>query len=399
MPWVWARFSLALGLLIALVLVGFILHGHEQHGRQSAFILLAGAAFGIVLQRSRFCFFCILRDFFEDRDGRGLLGILVALFIGGAGYLVLFGAWIEPDAGWLPDRAHIGPVSWALALGGLLFGWGMALSGSCISAHLYRLGEGSLLAPFALLGSAVGFTLGFFAWNTLYLRAIQSAPIVWIPAHTGYFWAFVIQSCFLAVLAAFILIRRLPASIPDDDTPPIRSPYNLRSLWQLAAVRRWPAWLGGVGVGFLAVLVYFRAEPLGVTSEIGRLSRQTFGALGWIPTRLEGLDGFAGCATAAQAAILSTNGIFVLALIAGAFVAALLANRFRPEPKSVRHHLFAVLGGVLLGFGAMISLGCSIGTLLSGIMAFAVSGWVFACAMTLGVWSGLFLRRACGLSS
>jgi uncharacterized protein len=392
------RFALAGGILVALVTIGFGLYGSEQHGRNNAFMLLAGVAFGIVLQRSRFCSFCILREFFEDRDGRALLGILIALFIGGAGYLVLFGAWVESDAGWLPDRAHIGPTSWALALGGLVFGWGMALSGSCISAHLYRLGEGSLLSPVALLGSVFGFGLGFHAWNLLYLRAIQSAPVPWIPAHTGYFWAFVIQSTILAAFAVWVLLKRVPEGGSGSSLSGPGTPRTFGELWRNVAVRRWPASVGGIGVGVLAVLVYFRTEPLGVTSQLGSLARQTAGALSLIPSRLEGLDGFAGCATAPDASLLSQNGVFILALIAGSFVAALLANQFQPERRSPRQYVFALIGGILLGFGAMISLGCSIGTLLSGIMAFALSGWVFAIAMIFGVWTGLFVRRACNLS-
>ena len=46
---------------------------------------------------------------------------------------------------------------------------------------------------------------------------------------------------------------------------------------------------------------------------------------------------------------------------------------------------------VLLGWGATTALGCTIGTLLSGVMAGAVSGWIFAIAAFAGVWLGLFV--------
>ena len=58
-----------------------------------------------------------------------------------------------------------------------------------------------------------------------------------------------------------------------------------------------------------------------------------------------------------------------------------------------------LVGGVLLGFGAMIGLGCSIGTFLSGIMAGAVSGWVFGAAMLAGVTATLLVGRRIGLLS
>ncbi len=73
-----------------------------------------------------------------------------------------------------------------MSIAGLAFGAGMAISGSCVSAHLYRLGEGSPTAPFALIGTAIGFVLGFLSWNALYLTCIADAPIVWLPRWLGY---------------------------------------------------------------------------------------------------------------------------------------------------------------------------------------------------------------------
>ncbi|HRQ82503.1 MAG TPA: YeeE/YedE thiosulfate transporter family protein, partial [Azospirillaceae bacterium] len=46
-------------------------------------------------------------------------------------------------------------------------------------------------------------------------------------------------------------------------------------------------------------------------------------------------------------------------------------------------------GGLLLGWGAMTGLGCTVGVVLSGTMAGAVSGWVFAACAFAGVWLGL----------
>jgi hypothetical protein len=36
----------------------------------------------------------------------------------------------------------------------------------------------------------------------------------------------------------------------------------------------------------------------------------------------------------------------------------------------------------------MISLGCTVGTLMSGIMAFSMSGWIFLAALAFGAWGG-----------
>jgi len=55
----------------------------------------------------------------------------------------------------------------------------------------------------------------------------------------------------------------------------------------------------------------------------------------------------------------------------------------------VRNSATALLGGILLGWGSMISLGCTIGVLLSGTQAFALSGWVFFAFVFLGSWVGI----------
>ncbi|MEK9886405.1 MAG: hypothetical protein VW452_05825, partial [Pelagibacteraceae bacterium] len=59
--------------------------------------LWIGLMLGVVLQRSRFCFYCLSRDFIEKKDASGLLGILLSLVIGTIGYHFVFGAFlIEP---------------------------------------------------------------------------------------------------------------------------------------------------------------------------------------------------------------------------------------------------------------------------------------------------------------
>ena len=382
------RHGLAGLILVGLVASGLWLHEHEDFGRRVAFLLIAGALFGWFLQRSRFCFFCILRDLFENGDGRPALGILAALAAGTVGYLVVFGAWVpDPGAGYLPPNAHIGPASWVLVAGGLSFGIGMSLSGSCISAHLYRLGEGSLTSIFALAGTVAGFLLGYQVWNRLWVTTIATADPVWLPARFGYSGSLALQFAALGLMA-LVLLRRVAPKAAEAGRP-----VNLGEIWQAVMVRRWPTWLGGTGIGILGAFAYLRTGPLGVTAEINRLSRNLGDRWGLAPDRLEGLDRLAGCIVTEAAAWIGENGIFVLALIAASLAAALAAGQFRPERKSLSAVLLALAGGVLLGFGAMISLGCSIGTLLSGISALAVSGWIFGAAMVAGVWASLPLRR------
>jgi uncharacterized protein len=390
--------SFLVRIVVPATLVAGIIHfalrldGRFELGRDPAFTILAGAAFGILLQRSRFCFYCMLRDLFEERDARGALGILAALAVGSLGYLVVMQPWLpDPVAGRLPPDAHIGPVSWVLVAGGVSFGIGMALSGSCISAHLYRLGEGSTLSPFALAGVIGGFMLGFVSWSWLYIGTLATAPATWLPARFGYGGALAVQALLLGALALLLLLRvRWPARPTEAVSAAAPSAAALACL---VFVRRWPAWLGGIGVGILGFLAYLRTEPLGVTAELGSRARTLAESLDWIPERLPGLDRFTGCATVIIETLMTPNGLFILALVAGSLAAGIASGSFRPRAYPWHRYLLATLGGVLMGWGAMVSLGCTVGVLLSGISAFALSGWVFGAAVVLAVWASLAVKR------
>jgi len=374
----------ALALAVAVMWAAHALGDIPRQGDALAFSLLAGVLFGWLLQRSRFCFYCMTRDYFAYRDPRGLLGILAALAVGTLGYLAVFGAMLpDPGTGRLPPDAHVGPLSWVLPIAALAFGLGMALSGSCISAHLYRLGEGSLASPIALLGVLAGFWLGFLSWNALYLGALQQATVIWLPAWLGYGGSALLQLLLLAVLAGWLARRPLSVSAPEA----------VAGLWQRLLLQRWSPWLGGVLIGTLGTLAYLRTEPLGVTAEFGSIARTLADRLALLPARLEGLDGFAGCATVVKETLWSTNGVFVIGLVAGSLISALPAGEFRPQRLALRDIPRTLSGGVLMGWGAMLALGCTVGTLLSGIMAGALSGWVFAAFCLVGTWLGWRIRQ------
>lgn len=379
----------AIGLLASLLLGAHALHA-APGGRTLAFALLTGGLLGLVLQRSRFCFYCHARDWFEDGNPRGLLAIVLALAVGSIGMTVVLSGWVPlPEPGKLPPDMHIGPVSWVLALAGLVFGLGMVVSGSCISAHWYRLAEGSPVAPFALLGTALGFVLGFHTWNPLYSLSVAEAPVVWLPAHLGYGGALALQLAVLAAVATWLWrgfaresgVPVVAAAVPD-----------LRTAWQRLWTGRWPYWVGGLAVGAIAALTIVRMRPLGVTATLGSAARQGAQSLGWIPERLNGLDGFAGCATTPTSSWLTPNALVLVGLIAGAFIAGLASRQFAPRWPTWREAARGLGGGVLLGWGAMTGLGCTVGTLLSGSMAGALSGWVFAAALFFAVWVGLKVK-------
>jgi uncharacterized membrane protein YedE/YeeE len=364
----------------------------DPSARGLTFSLLAGAAFGIILQRARFCFLCNFRDFVERREPRGVVAIIVALAAGTVLYTVVTMAWLPvPAPGSLPPNAHIGPVSPFLALAAFVFGLGMAISGSCLSGHFYRLGEGSPTSPFAIVGAGAGFFIGFLTWNPIWLSGISESRVVWLPHYLGYAGALAIALILCAVLLIAVVAFGTPAAA---DTNP-RDGVN--GLLRRIFIDRWPPVVGGLAIGALSAFYFLRVAPLGVTAELGSIVRTAGSSSGALPETLLGLDTLRGCATAVKQTLLSPNGLLVIGLILGSFSAALAAGQFKPAWPSGRQIVKGLAGGVLMGWGAMTALGCTVGVLLSGIHAGALSGWIFLVFCTLGVWIGLrgpaFLAR------
>lgn len=356
----------------------------DPANRALVFSLLTGIVLGVVLQRSRFCFLCNFRDFLDTRDPRGLIAILMALAVGSVLYMAIIMTWVPiPQADRLPPNAHIGPVGPVLVIGSLVFGLGMAISGSCLSAHFYRLGEGSPTSPFALIGAAAGFLLGFITWNPLYAWSVTDSPVIWLPHHLGYAGTLVLS---LAVLTGLIvLLFSIGRWSPTQRLSP-----GLTALTQAIFRDRWPAAAGGVAIGVISAVYFFRVAPLGVTAELGSLVRTEASALNLIPETLRGLDTLRGCATVVKQAVLTNNGLLVIGLVGSSFASALVAGQFRPAWPTGGQVVRGLSGGLLLGWGAMTSLGCTVGVLLSGIHAGALSGWVFLIFCTGGVWLGLW---------
>lgn len=372
----------AVCILAALVLWSIFL-ASDAPGRALSFSLLAGCAFGIVLQRGRFCFLCNLRDFVEHRDPTGILSIIIALAGGIVLYQVVLGAWVpvpQPDR--LPPGAHIGPVGVVLVFASLVFGLGMAISGSCLSAHFYRLGEGAFGSIAALIGAGIGFLIGFLTWNSLYTLSVYSDPVFWLPGILGYAFATIIALAVLAAIAVFILKRS-----KNDDSNRGRE-ANISNA-EAIFVKRWPPIITGLLVATISAFAYLRVAPLGVTAELGSLVRTAASSSALIPETLLGLDTVRGCISAVKTAFLSPNGVFVIGLVLSSFASALIAGQFKPTWPSLKGLAERYIGGVLMGWGAMTGLGCTVGVLLSGIHAGALSGWVFLVFCTAGALIGL----------
>jgi len=371
--------------ILPLLSTAYLLSSKENPGN-APISLLIGISLGLLLERGRFCFFCIYREGIEEKNTTPFLSILVAIASGSVGYAIIFGQFL-PDTSTdsLPPAAHIGPVSWPLVVAALAFGIGMSLSGACISGHLYRIGQGYLRAIPALIGVLVGFVIAFLTWNWLYLRAIADAPTIWLPHTFGYAGSILVT--FLALIAiAVFAIKKGKNSEPIRSQPlAVLTPLNI---YRKLIVERWSPITTGALVGIVGTFAYLRVEPLGVTRQLSTSARTFMDNRNIGPDSILGLDRMAGC-IAVVSETITNNGWLAIGIIGASFAAAFAGGRFKLSKLTFKNSIASLIGGVLLGWGSMTALGCTIGVLLSGTQAFALSGWVFFLFSFLGVWLGI----------
>jgi hypothetical protein len=86
-------------------------------------------------------------------------------------------------------------------------------------------------------------------------------------------------------------------------------------------------------------------------------------------------------------------------IIIGAFIAAGLAGRLSSSWRVPALSLLgAVVGGLLMGYGARIGFGCNIGAYFGGVVSTSVHGWLWLAAALAGSVLGTRARPWFGLS-
>ncbi|MDR3099029.1 MAG: YeeE/YedE family protein, partial [Paraburkholderia sp.] len=87
-----------------------------------------------------------------------------------------------------------------------------------------------------------------------------------------------------------------------------------------------------------------------------------------------------------------------IGIVLGAMAAASLAGRYAPVWRiPLRSLVAAVIGGLLLGYGARLAYGCNIGAYFSGIVSGSLHGWLWLVCAFAGNVLGTKLRPLFGL--
>jgi hypothetical protein len=391
------RLHIAVG--IAAAAAGFaILVAAASSDRLLAVFWLFGLAFGFVLQRSRFCFASAFRDLFLLGDARVMKGIIAGLAVATAGFAVLM-ARLLPEVGYgsLPLGAIVLPLGIHTVLGGVLFGIGMVLAGGCTSGSLYRAGEGYVGSMIALLGIMLGLEVSSHTWNWWWEAHISRTPLVWLPEQLGGYLGAIVTT-FGALLLLYLGLSwwefRTGVLLPvkhGDDQMPSSFGQQLRAVGRTIFVKGWPLAVGGIALATLNVFLYTYRHPWGVVAGLGIWADKLASALDLGAGELLGRSSLAGCAfEPSTASALGHMPVLNLGIIAGAFIAASLASEFKLRiPKQPRRYVQSLGGGLLMGYGAGLALGCTVGAFFSAIPSLALNGWVFAGALAVGAYAGV----------
>lgn len=183
----------ALVLIALLVGLGFYLNDAKL-----VKYLIFGVAFGMILQRSRFCFTAAFRDPVITGSTSLTRAAFLAVAVGTIGFSAL--SLYSISTGGKPLATDsVAPLSILTIIGGVMFGIGMVTAGGCASGTLMRVGEGFQLQWVALLCFMLGSVAG--AWVMGFLAPLGKANIkVYLPDHLGWAGALIFQFALIAIV-------------------------------------------------------------------------------------------------------------------------------------------------------------------------------------------------------
>ena len=332
--------------------------------------LVVGALLGFVLQRGRFCITGAFRDVWLSGSTRWLTAFGVVIALHAIGYTVLTATGVvNAPAEPLPLMAAV--------VGGLIFGVGIIAAGGCATGTYYRAGEGLVGSWFALifyaLSAAVmkfGPLAGFTTWSR-----DQTVGLTSIDATLG-LPAWVVVAAF-SVLVGFAVRHHLRADAARPRAAGL--PARRTGLAHVLTEMRWHPFVTAALVAGIALLAW----PLSIAA--GRV-----GSLG-ITTPSAKLSTFL---TTGDLTLVDWGVMLVLGILAGSLVAALASGEFRIRVPDADTTVRSIGGGVLMGVGASLAGGCTVGHGMVATAQLSWEGWVATGAMLLGAGLGvrLFIR-------
>lgn len=362
----------------------------EAFGWRQAALFILGGGLGLSLYHSLFGFTSAWRIFIADRRGAGLRAQMLMLAVA----TLLMVPFIAQGS-ILGKEVHgeLFPVGTSLLVGAFLFGFGMQLGGGCGSGTLYTAGGGNTRMMATLAAFIAGSVLGIyhFGW---WVKTPDIGSISLI-ARLGVLPALALSLVAIGGIAALTILleRRRHGALQRVD---MAGAHGWRRLLQ----GPWPLAAGAVvlAVGnFLTLTI--SGKPWIITPAFALWGSKIAMLFGVDPTTWFYWSSPARAAALQQSVFADVTSVMDFGIILGALLAAGLAGKFKPSWRvPARSLVAAVLGGLIMGYGARLAYGCNIGAYFSGIASASLHAWLWFGAAFGGSMLGTQLRPLFGLT-
>ncbi len=374
------RFAIGL----ALALAGWIaVEVGVDYGLRKTALFGVGLAMGLVLYTASFGFTGSWRSFLTEGKGAGIRGQMLMLALA---CLLFYPAIEARELFGHRVGGFVAPVGFSVAIGAFIFGIGMQLGGACASGTLFTVGGGNSRMVVTLLFFVVGSVIAthHLGW-WLSLPSFGSISIVrefgaW-PALAMAFSLFGI----IAALSVWVERRRYGNLAShhrqgDADRHPL-----LRGAW--------PWVWGAIALALLNFATLALAHrPWGVTSGFALWGAQGADAIGVPVAEWRYWERRPGALS--RSLLADTTSLMNFGIMIGALAASGLAGKFSPTFKiGLRPLIAAVIGGLMLGYGARLAFGCNIGSFFGGTASGSLHGILWLICAGLGNAVGIKARR------
>ena len=377
------RSNISIWVALCLIFIG-TLGAYQVVGLNQALLFLVGGALGMTLYHASFGFTSSWRVFIKERRGRGLraqmimLGLAVLLFFPALGAGELFGH---------PVEGFVSPLSTSVVIGAFIFGIGMQLGGGCASGTLYTVGGGSgrmiVTLIFFCLGSLIATTHLDWWFNLPHLAPVS------IVSSLGVVPALIVSFVLFAVIAGLTIFfeKKRHGSL---EVEPSSNTHGLKRFLR----GPWPLIWGGIILTLLNFATLALAgRPWGVTSALAVWAAKFANLMGVVVASWAYWQQAGNAKALSQPLWFDVTSMMNFGIMLGALLAASLAGKFAPNFNIPRRSLIAaVLGGLMLGYGARLAYGCNIGAYFSGIASGSLHGWLWLVFAFIGNTLGVKLR-------
>ncbi len=338
--------------------------------------ILVGVAFGFVLQRGRYCMNSAFRDMIFMNDYTLFRSYLLALVI------AIVGANLLEDLGFLGDdglrRQSFNVV--ANIVGGYLFGLGIVLAGGCGSGIIYRIGEGYVSAIVATLGFAASLVATIHGPLKPVMQSLKSIKItlgegddiITAPALWDLLGGVHMKWVVIGVISLICIIVVLKGN------PFAKGPKKGYS-WSVT----------GVLLGLVLILAiwasYFWGGQTRGLSAAGPTA-EAFLALtmGNSMAKFDPMFDFWGIFKG------SWSALYIIGIPIGVYMSAKGLKEFKLQIPPADEVVRVLFGSIIMGFGAAVAGGCTVGHALTGIAGLSISSIVATIFMVLGNWTMVY---------